>query len=69
LSGFIDAYRDQSLRSGSRLYVADAAPQKRGGALQLGKKAVLTVALGLVLGLMLGLMAALVRAAMLNSRA
>lgn len=68
LSEFIDAYRDQSLRSGARLFVADAAPQVRGGGLQVAKKAVLTVALGLVLGLMLGVMVALLRAAMMNSR-
>lgn len=68
LSGFIDAYREQSLRSGARLYVADAAPQVRGGGLQIAKKAALTIALGLVLGLMLGVMVALVRAAMINSR-
>ncbi len=69
LSGFIDAYRDQSLRSGSRLYLADAAPQVRGGGLQIAKKLTLTVALGLVLGLMLGVMIALMRTAMLSSRA
>lgn len=63
LGGFIVAYREQTLSSGSNLYIADAAPQVRGNGIQISKKAGLTLALGLVLGLMLGVMAALIRAA------
>lgn len=64
LSEFIVAYRQQTLNSGANLYIADAAPQVRGGVVQLGKKVVLSVAVGLILGLMLGVVAALVRSAM-----
>lgn len=68
ITQLVTAYRELTLFSGARLYVADAAPQVRGGGLQIAKKAVLTIALGLILGLMLGVVLALVRAAMINSR-
>lgn len=63
---FIHAYRDQALSSGASLYMADAAPQVRGGYLQLSNKFGLTLSLGLVLGLMLGVFMALIRAAFIN---
>lgn len=67
IAGFITSYRETSLASGGRLYVADTAPQVRGGSLQLGKKVGLTIALGLVLGLMLGLFFALIRSALTSN--
>lgn len=63
LGEFFTAYRQQTLNSGANLYIADAAPQVRGGAIQLGKKVILTVALGLMLGLFLGVILALIRSA------
>lgn len=68
LALFIQAYREQTLSSDSNLYIADAAPEVRGGGLQVGKKAVLTIVLGAVLGLFLGIIVALLRSAMLNTQ-
>lgn len=68
LDAFVVSYRDQTLRSGGRLYVADAAPQVRGGTVQLGSRIGLHAALAIVLGGMLGMMLALIRASMLLSR-
>lgn len=69
IAAFISTYRKTSLASGGRLYIADTAPQVRGGGLQLGKKVGLTLALGLVMGLMLGLLLALVRSALVTKPA
>lgn len=68
LDAFISVYRTQSLQSGGRLFIADAAPAVRGGHVQLGTRIGLHLALGLMLGAMLGMMLALMRAAMLNNR-
>lgn len=68
LDAFVVAYREQTLKSGGRLYVADAAPQIRGGTVQLGSRIGLHAALAIVLGGMLGMMLALIRASMLLSR-
>ncbi|MDK2776160.1 MAG: hypothetical protein KYX62_00665 [Pseudomonadota bacterium] len=68
IDAFFVAYRDQSLQSNGRLYVADSAPQVRGGHVQFASRIGLHLALGVVLGGMLGVLIALVRAAMVTSR-
>lgn len=68
LNDFVGAYREQTLQSGGRLFVADAAPVVRGGNVQLSTKIGLHLALGIILGGMLGVMVALIRAAMISSR-
>lgn len=67
LVAFINEYTDQVLKSSSNLYLADSAPQVRGGALAISKKALLTVTLGGVLGLFAGIIFALLRVAIKNS--
>ncbi len=68
IDAFFIAYRDQSLQSNGRLYVADSAPQVRGGHIQFASRIGLHLALGAVLGGMLGILIALIRAAMVTSR-
>lgn len=68
LNDLIGAYREQTLQSGGRLFIADAAPVVRGGNVQLSTKIGLHLILGIILGGMLGVMVALIRAAMISSR-
>lgn len=62
LDAFVAVYRDQTLQSGGRLFIADAGPVVRGGTMQLGRQVGLHLLLAVVSGGLLGLLLALVRA-------
>jgi hypothetical protein len=65
---FVDAVRELTLNSNSQVYIADNAPQVRGGYMQLAPRFALFVVLGGVLGLFLGIFVALIRSALLKSK-
>lgn len=67
LMAFVNEYASQVLKSGSNLYLADSAPQARGGTLVVDKKALLTIVLGGFLGLLVGIVVALLRVAIKKS--
>lgn len=65
---FIKSIRELTLKSHAQIYVADSAPQVRGGFMQLAPRLVMMLVLGAVLGLFLGLFVALVRSALIKSK-
>jgi hypothetical protein len=65
---FVDAVRELTLNSNSQVYIADTAPQVRGGYMQLAPRFALFVVLGAILGLFLGVFVALMRSALLKSK-
>jgi hypothetical protein len=65
---FVDAIRELTLESHTQVYIANSAPQVRGGYMQLAPRFALFVVLGGVLGLFLGIFVALIRSALLKSK-
>ena len=65
---FVDAIRELTLESHTQVYIANSAPQVRGGFMQLAPRFALFVVLGAILGLFLGVFVALIRSALLNSK-
>ena len=65
---FVDAIRELTLESHTQVYIANSAPQIRGGYMQLAPRFALFVVLGGVLGLFLGIFVALIRSALLKSK-
>lgn len=65
---FVDAIRELTLESHTQVYIANSAPQVRGGYMQLAPRFALFVVLGGILGLFLGIFVALVRSALLKSK-
>jgi hypothetical protein len=65
---FVDAIRELTLESHTQVYIANSAPQVRGGFMQLAPRFVLFVVLGTILGLFLGVFVALIRSALLKSK-
>jgi len=65
---FVDAIRELTLESHTQVYVANSAPQVRGGFMQLAPRFALFVVLGALLGLFLGVFIALIRSALLKSK-
>jgi hypothetical protein len=65
---FVDAIRERTLESHAQVYIANSAPQVRGGFMQLAPRFTLFVILGGVLGLFLGIFVALIRSALLKSK-
>ena len=65
---FVEAIRELTIESHAQVYVANSAPQVRGGFMQLAPRFTLFVVLGGVLGLFLGIFVALIRSALLNSK-
>lgn len=66
LDQLIVVYRDQTLQSNGRMFVADASPVVRGG-YTLNTKMALHLVLSMVLGGMVGVLVALIRSAMINA--
>ena len=65
---FVDAIRELTLESHTQVYIANSAPQVRGGYMQLAPRFALFVVLGGILGLFLGIFVALIRSALLKSK-
>jgi hypothetical protein len=65
---FVDAIRELTLESHTQVYIANSAPEVRGGIMQLAPRLVLFVVLGSILGLFLGVFVALMRSALLKSK-
>lgn len=65
---FVDAIRELTLQSHAQVYVANSAPQIRGGYMQLAPRFALFVILGAILGLCLGIFVALIRSALIKSK-
>jgi len=65
---FVDAVRELTLNSNSQVYIADTAPQVRGGFMQLAPRFAMFVVLSAILGLFLGVFVALIRSALLKSK-
>jgi len=65
---FVDAIRELTLESHTQVYIANSAPQVRGGFMQLAPRFALFVVLGAILGLFLGVFVALIRSALLKSK-
>ena len=65
---FVDAIRELTLESHTQVYIANSAPQVRGGYMQLAPRFTMFVILGGVLGLFLGVFVALIRSALLKSK-
>jgi hypothetical protein len=65
---FVDAVRELTLNSNSQVYIADSAPQVRGGYMQLAPRFAMFVVLAGVLGLFLGIFVALIRSALLKNK-
>lgn len=65
---FVDAIRELTLESHTQVYIANSAPQVRGGYMQLAPRFTMFVVLGGVLGLFLGVFVALIRSALLKSK-
>lgn len=65
---FVDAIRELTLESHSQVYIANSAPQVRGGFMQLAPRFSLFVVLGAILGLFLGIFVALIRSALIKNR-
>jgi hypothetical protein len=65
---FVDAIRELTLDSHTQVYIANSAPEVRGGIMQLAPRFVLFVVLGSILGLFLGVFVALMRSALLKSK-
>jgi hypothetical protein len=65
---FVDAIRELTFESHTQVYIANSAPQVRGGYMQLAPRFTLFVVLGGVLGLFLGVFVALIRSAMFKSK-
>jgi LPS O-antigen subunit length determinant protein (WzzB/FepE family) len=65
---FVDAIRELTLESHTQVYIANSAPQVRGGFMQLAPSFALFVVLGAILGLFLGVFVALIRSALLKNK-
>lgn len=65
---FVDAIRELTLESHTQVYIANSAPQVRGGFMQLAPRFALFVVLGAILGLFLGVFVALIRLALLKNK-
>ncbi len=65
---FVEAIRELTIESHAQVYVANSAPQVRGGFMQLAPRFTLFVVLGGILGLFLGIFVALIRSALINSK-
>ncbi|MFT7411103.1 MAG: LPS O-antigen subunit length determinant protein (WzzB/FepE family) [Oleispira sp.] len=65
---FVDAIRELTVESHTQVYIANSAPQVRGGVMQLAPRFALFVVLGSLLGLFLGVFVALMRSALLKSK-
>ncbi len=65
---FVDAIREITLNSNSQVYIANSAPQVRGGLMQMAPSFVKFVVLSAILGLFLGVFVALIRSALLKSK-
>jgi len=65
---FVEAIRELTIESHAQVYIANSAPQVRGGFMQLAPRFALFVVLGGVLGLFLGIFVALIRSALLKSK-
>ena len=65
---FVDAIREITLNSNSQVYIANSAPQVRGGLMQMAPNFVKFIVLSAILGLFLGVFVALIRSALLKSK-
>jgi hypothetical protein len=65
---FVDAIRELTIESHTQVYIANSAPQVRGGFMQLAPRFTLFVVLGAILGLFLGVFVALIRSALLKNK-
>lgn len=65
---FVDAIREITLNSNSQVYIANSAPQVRGGLMQVAPRFAMFVVLSAILGLFLGVFVALIRSALLKSK-
>jgi hypothetical protein len=65
---FVEAIRELTIESHAQVYIANSAPQVRGGFMQLASRFALFVVLGGVLGLFLGIFVALIRSALIKNQ-